>query len=186
MLTKLALRNVFRNRRRSAITLLVIVFGAVGLILFGGYKALTFFGLRESTIRNRLGHLQIYKAGFELAESKKPLEYGLEDVAQLRRAIQADTRVRMTTAQITLMGLVSNGDKSETFMATGVEPREDRAMDGQRLVAGAGLPDNEPDAIIIGRGLAASMHVKPGDYLTLMSTTASGSLNAIDVRVAGI
>ena len=186
MLTKLALRNVFRNRRRSAITLLVIVFGAVGLILFGGYKAITFHGLRESTIRNRLGHLQIYKRGFEHAEAKKPLEYGLDDVAQLRRAIESDKRVRMTTAQITLMGLISNGDKSETFMATGVEPKEDRAMNAQRLVAGTDLPDDEPDAVIIGRGLAASMHAKPGDYLTLMSTTTSGSLNAIDVRVAGI
>ena len=61
----------------------------------------------------------------------------------------------MTTAQITLMGLVSNGDKSETFMATGVEPKEDRAMNAQRLLAGTDLPNNESDAIIIGRGLAA-------------------------------
>ena len=186
MLTKLALRNVFRNRRRSAITLLVIVFGAVGLILFGGYKAITFRGLRESTIRDRLGHLQIYRRGFERAEAKKPLEYGLDDVAQLRRAIESDRRVRMTTAQITLMGLISNGDKSETFMATAVEPRRDRAMNAQRLVAGTNLPDAEPDAVIVGKGLAASMHARPGDYLTLMSTTTSGSLNAIDVRVAGI
>ena len=71
MLTKLALRNVFRNRRRSAITLLVIVFGAVGLILFGGYKAITFHGLRESTIRNRLGHLQIYKQGIRARRSEE-------------------------------------------------------------------------------------------------------------------
>jgi putative ABC transport system permease protein len=92
----------------------------------------------------------------------------------------------MSTAQITLMGLISNGDKSETFIATGVEPKEDRAMNAQRLVAGTDLPDRESDAVIIGRGLAASMHAKPGDYLTLMSTTTSGSLNAIDVRVAGI
>jgi len=132
------------------------------------------------------GHLQIYKRGFESAEAKKPLEYGLDDVAQLRRAVESDKRVRMTTAQITLMGLISNGDKSETFMATGVEPKQDRAMNAQRLVSGTGLPDNEPDAVIVGRGLAASMHAKPGDYLTLMSTTTSGSLNAIDVRVAGI
>jgi putative ABC transport system permease protein len=40
--------------------------------------------------------------------------------------------------------------------------------------------------VIVGRGLATSMHVKPGDYLTLMSTTVHGSLNAMDVRVAGI
>jgi putative ABC transport system permease protein len=186
MLITLAFRNVFRNRRRSAITLIVIVFGAVGLILFGGYKTLTFFGLRESTIRSRLGHLQIYKQGFAAAEAQKPLEHGLEDVGALRRNVERDPRVEMTAAQITLMGLVSNGEKSETFLATAVEPEKDRAMKGQKITAGTDLPAGETDAVIVGRGLAASMHVKPGDYLTLMSTTTSGSLNAIDLRVAGI
>jgi putative ABC transport system permease protein len=186
MLTRIAFRNVFRNRRRSAITLLVIVFGAVGLILFGGYKQQTFRALRESTIRSRLGHLQIYKRGFATHEAKKPLDYGLDDVAQLRRAVESDKRVKMTAAQITLMGLISNGDKSETFLATAVEPLKDRQMQGQRMVSGTDLPLNEPDAVILGRGLAASMHAKPGDYLTLMTTTSTGSLNAADVRVAGI
>src|ERR1041385_2530157 len=59
-------------------------------------------------------------------------------------------------------------------------------MAAQRITAGTDLPPNESDAVILGRGLAASMHAKPGDYLTLMSTTTTGSLNAIDVRVAGI
>jgi putative ABC transport system permease protein len=186
MLTRIALRNVVRNGRRSLITLSVIVFGAVGLILFGGYKAKTFHDLRESTIRNRLGHLQIYRQGFAAAESKKPLEYGLADVAALQHAIERDPRVAMTTSQITLMGLVSNGEKSETYLATAVEPAKDRKMSRQRLVAGTDLPDHESDAIVVGRGLAESMHVKPGDYLTLLSTTTTGSLNAMDARVAGI
>ena len=186
MITRIAFRNVFRNRRRSAITLLVIVFGAVGLILFGGYKQQTFRALRESTIRSRLGHLQIYKRGFATNEAKKPLEFGLDNVAELRRAVESDKRVKMTAAQITLMGLISNGDKSETFLATAVEPQKEKQMNGQRLVAGTDLPENESDAVILGRGLAASMHAKPGDYLTLMTTTSTGSLNAADVRVAGI
>ncbi|HEY6139910.1 MAG TPA: FtsX-like permease family protein [Thermoanaerobaculia bacterium] len=186
MTARIAFRNVFRNRRRSAITLLVIVFGAVGLILFGGYKQQTFRALRESTIRSRLGHLQIYKRGFASNESKKPLEYGLDDVAALRRAVESDRRVKMTAAQITLMGLVSNGDKSETFIATAVEPLKEKQMNGYRLVGGSDLPANETDAVLVGRGLATAMRVKPGDYLTLMTTTTTGSLNATDVRVAGI
>jgi putative ABC transport system permease protein len=187
MLTiRLAIRNIFRNRRRSAMTLLVIVFGGVGLILFGGYKAITFRGLRESTIRNRIGHLQIYKKGYLSAESSKPLELGLDNPAALRQLVERDPRVKNTAVQITLTGLVSNGEKSDTFLATAVEPEKDRAMNSQRLTAGTDLPLNEPDAITVGRGLAASMHVKPGDYLTLMTTTAAGSLNAMDVRVAGI
>ena len=59
-------------------------------------------------------------------------------------------------------------------------------MNSQRVTAGSDLPINEPDAVLVGAGLAKSMHVKPGDYLTLMTTTVAGSLNAMDVRVAGI
>jgi len=186
MIIKLALRNILRNGRRSSITLAVIVFGAVALILFGGYKARTFFALRESTIRGRVGHLQIFKKGYAKAESQKPLEYALDDAASVRKEIERDPRVKMTAAQITLMGLISNGEKSETFIATAVEPEKDKAMNSQRVTAGTDLPDNEADAVLVGKGLAASMHVKPGDYLTIMTTTTSGSLNAMDVRVAGI
>jgi putative ABC transport system permease protein len=186
MIIKLALRNILRNGRRSAITLIVIVFGAVGLILFGGYKARTFFALRESTIRGRIGHLQVFKSGYAKAESQKPLQYALDDAASIRKQIERDPRVKMTAAQITLMGLISNGEKSETFIATAVEPKQDRAMNNQKVTEGTDLPDNEPDAVLVGAGLARSMHVKPGDYLTLMSTTVTGSLNAMDVRVAGI
>src|SRR5205085_2595358 len=59
-------------------------------------------------------------------------------------------------------------------------------MDSQRITAGSALPAHEPDAALLGAGLAKSMHVKPGDYVTLMTTTVTGSLNAMDVRVAGI
>jgi putative ABC transport system permease protein len=186
MLSRIAFRNIFRNRRRSGITLSVVVFGVVGLILFGGYKAITFRNLRESTIRNRLGHLQVFQAGYEKHESQKPLEYGIDDVAGVRRVIERDPRVSMSAAQISLMGLLSNGDKSVTFLATAVEPKKDEAMSAQRLVGGSMIKDGEPDAVMLGRGLAQSLKAKPGDYLTMMTTTAGGGLNAMDVRVAGI
>lgn len=185
MIIKLALRNIFRNRRRSAITLAVIVFGAVGLILFGGYKAVTFRALRESTIRGRLGHLQLFGAGHEKG-SQKPLEHALQDVAGIRGRIERDPRVESTAAQITLMGLISNGEKSETFVATAVEPNKDRLMRGQTVIEGTLLPDNELDAVVLGKGLAKSMNVKTGDYVTLMAPTVTGSLNAIDVRISGV
>lgn len=185
MLLKISFRNVFRNRRRSLITLLVLVMGATGMILFGGYKEVNFYGLRETTIRNRLGHLQIYKLGFSTAEADKPLEYGLENIQSIRTRIEQDPRVSMTAAQITLMGLISNGDKSETFLGTAVEPSKDSQMRAQRLVSGREPTDKELDTLIVGQGLARSMKVKNGDYLTLMTTTVTGSLNAMDFQVVG-
>ena len=56
----LAFRNVFRNRRRTLMTLLMVGGGVAGLLLVGGFFAFMFWGLRESTIRNGLGHIQIF------------------------------------------------------------------------------------------------------------------------------
>jgi putative ABC transport system permease protein len=186
MLSRIAFRNVFRNRRRTALTLVVIVFGVVALIFFGGYKEVTFRNLRESTIRNRLGHMQVYQQGALKAKSEKPLDHGLENVAVIRAAIEQDPRVKTTAAQINLTGLITNGDKSETFLGTAVEPERDRSMGSQKMVSGTFLSSGETDAVIIGKGLAETLNVKPGDFLTLMTTTVTGSLNAMDVRVAGV
>jgi len=58
-------------------------------------------------------------------------------------------------------------------------------MRSQRLETGRELANGEMDSLMVGRGLARSMNVKPGDYLTLMTTTVTGSLNAMDFRVVG-
>lgn len=56
MLATIAFRNILRHRRRSLITLGVMVFGVTALILFGGYKEVTFQGLREHHSRPTRPH----------------------------------------------------------------------------------------------------------------------------------
>ncbi len=56
----LAFRNVFRNRRRTVMTLLMVGGGVAGLLRVGGWFAFRFHGLRESTLRNGLGLIQIF------------------------------------------------------------------------------------------------------------------------------
>ena len=61
---KLAIRNVFRNRRRTLITVAAMAFGAAAIILFGGFVNFIYIGVRESTIRSQVGHIQLYRKGF--------------------------------------------------------------------------------------------------------------------------
>jgi len=189
---KLATKNVFRNRRRTIITGLVLVFGATALILAGGFISYSFRGLSDNTIRSQLGHIQVYHAAFFDREEEKPLELGLDSVDALKATIAAAPHVRFSMARVEFMGLLSNGDKSAVFIGRGVEPEPEMMLSGNRTPmdsgkflgeSGAGGMDAE---VVVARGLAKSLKAKVGDYLTLMTTTSKGALNAMDVKVAGI
>ncbi len=115
---QLAFRNVFRNRRRTLMTLLVVGGGVAGLLLVGGFFSFMFWGLRESTIRNGLGHLQVYNADFFKRDEPHVLENGLDDVPRLSETISGMEHVRGVAPRIEFYGMVSNGMKSSVFMGT--------------------------------------------------------------------
>ncbi len=189
---KLAFKNVFRNRRRTAITGLVLVFGATALILAGGFIAFTFRGLSESTIHGQLGHIQLFNKEFLQRQEDRPLELGLDSVDAMKKKIITMNHVRFSMARVEFMGLISNGDKSEAFLGRGVEPDKELKLANFALDVDTGkfLGENPGNAreseVILASGLAKTMKAKVGDYLTLMTTTSKGALNALDVKVAGV
>jgi putative ABC transport system permease protein len=44
----------------------------------------------------------------------------------------------------------------------------------------------DPGGVLLGRGLAANLGVKPGDSVVLVTTTTSGGVNAVELRVIGL
>jgi putative ABC transport system permease protein len=181
-----ALKNIARNRRRSATILGMIALGSAALLIAGGYAAATFRGLRESTIANGLGHLQIGGPGFR-DEEERPLASGIEDPEAVRRVVRSEPRVRAAAARIEFNGLVSNGEKSVVFLGRGIEPEQEFGSAGFRLAMreGRALAAIGHDEAVVAIGLAKSLRVKPGDRLTILSTTVDGALNGADVEVVG-
>lgn len=182
-----ALKNLQRSPRRTATMTAMIVLGTIALVLAGGYAAATFRGLRESTIGNGLGHLQIAGVGFRDSDLR-PLQHGLSDVAAVRRTIAADTRVRAVTARIDFTGLISNGETSVPFLGRGIEPAIEygAAAFPQNLVGGRAVAASDRSETVLGAGLAKALHVTIGDRLTLLSSTVDGALNGTDVEIVGL
>src|ERR1035437_5605995 len=75
----LAFRNVFRNRRRTIMTFIMVGGGVAGLLLAGGYFAFMINGLRESTIRSGLGHLQIFTTEQCRRDEVRVLDTGIDN-----------------------------------------------------------------------------------------------------------
>ena len=183
----LAFRNVFRNRRRTMMTLLVVAGGVAGLLLVGGFFSFMFWGLRESTIRNGLGHLQVFNAERFRRDEMHVLENGLDHYRKIAAMAEGLPHVRGVTARIEFYGMVSNGAKSSVFMGSAVDPAKERQMGFvPRISAGRYLDGANENEALIGAGLARSMNVKPGDGLTLLAVTADGALNGIDIDITGI
>ncbi|MFZ1015761.1 MAG: FtsX-like permease family protein [Terracidiphilus sp.] len=185
----LAFRNVFRNRRRTLMTLLMVGGGVAGLLLVGGFFAFMFHGLRESTIRNGLGHIQIFSAEHFQRDEVHVLDTGIRDWQHVAASVGAGGHVRGVAPRIEFYGMLSNGVKSSVFMGNAVEPDAERAMGfSPRLAAGRDLSTNANGEVeaLVGTGVAKSMSVKVGDGLTILAVTADGALNGIDVQIVGI
>ncbi len=185
-----AAKNVFRNRRRAMITILITAIGTAAIMTAGGFAIFTYEGLRELATRDS-GHLILGTREYFERDEEMPLELGLQHYQTLADEISKDERVRKVLPRVTMSGLISNGDKSSIFMGTGIDPGE-FAIKGVTLdiVKGRRLSFDpskvEMPEVMVAQDLARSMQAEVGSWLTLMGTTADGALNAIDVQVRGI
>ena len=185
----LAFRNIFRNRRRTLMTLLMVGGGVAGLLLAGGFFSFMIDGLREDTIRDGLGHLQIFTAEHFRRDEVHVLDTGIENWGRVAAIVKGAPHVRGVAPRIEFYGMVSNGQKSSVFMGSAVDPQAESSLGFMpHLIAGRDLspqPGHDVEALI-GVGLARSMNVKVGDGLILLAVTADGALNGVDVQIAGI
>ncbi len=184
---KLALRNVFRNRRRTIITLAAMGFGAAAIIVFGGFVHSIYFGVRESTIRSQIGHIQLYRRGFSEKGNLAPYDYLVRDYGALRAELARLPHVKTVTARLGFSGLISTGDTTTSFVGTGVDPEGEAELSSLAVIVdGSDLARRDARGIILGVGLARAFGVKPGDELTLLTSTKGGALNALAVKMRGV
>jgi putative ABC transport system permease protein len=184
---KLALRNVLRHKARTGMTLLAIIVGVVGLILSGGFVQDIFKQLGELLIHSQSGHLQVSQSGYFERGARSPEKYLITDPDTLRKSIAATPGVEDVMGRVYFYGLLNNGRSDLPIVGEGVEPaRENRMGSGVVISQGQVLGENDKNGIMIGHGLARTLKLKPGDWVTLVMNTADGALNSLEFQVIGV
>lgn len=186
-LFKLAIRNVFRHRGRTLMTLASIVFGVAALILAGGFIEDTIVETGESMIRSSTGHLQVARNGYWDYVARNPEKYLMENPETLRRELMAASGVEDVMLRIGFSGLLGNGRTDWSIVGEGVEPsREKRLASYITVLAGRRLEDSDKFGMMIGQGVAKALKLKPGDPVTLLVSTAGGATNLLEFQVTGV
>lgn len=184
---RLALRNVFRQKLHTAITVAAIIGGVSGIVLAGGWMHDVLIQLSETFIHSQSGHLQVYKAGFFSAGSHAPEKYLIRHPDAVKGKISDELPIDSVMARLNFSGLLNNGRSDLPIIGEGVEPGREAALGSTlSILNGRRLGDKDQFGIVIGHGLAKSLKLNPGDNVTLVGNTVEGALNSLDFEVIGI
>lgn len=192
-LFRIALRNVWKNRRRSLVTIAAVTLGYAAVGVFRGYthSAYEMISLAAVFLEGP-GHLAVFKEGFLDKGKIDPARYlfSPEEIETVRAAAAEFPEVTWVAPKLSVTGLITNGELSTLFVADGMDPRDERALWARwsfsrppRAGSDKILPDHPSYAAFLAPKLAELLGLGPGDNAVLMATTQGGQMNAADIEV---
>lgn len=185
MLFKLAWRNIWRNRRRTLITVISI---ALGLCF-----AIFFVSLGDGIYAQLIDQVTRMQSGYVTLEHPEYLDAPAVDLTvkispDLRGEIEKLPGVENTKLIILGQGIVKSSAGSAPGAIMGVEPdvELDASPLARNITAGSYLENDDGPLAVIGSAMADRLNLEIGKKLVLSSNDIHGDLVESLFRVKGI
>ena len=188
----IASRNLLRYRRRTLLTLLLIIIGMVAVLLFiavaGSFRAMMVGQITDSV----LGHLQVHRKGYVASIDNLPLNLNLKPamVAKTEEALKANPLVETWSPRVKFGGMFSNFAETTSIRVNGIDPAREMAttplLPGRMVEGDKAGALIERGQIVIPLLLARGMKSKIGDTVVVVATNRDGSVNGKTFVVRGI
>lgn len=202
MLFKLAWRNVFRQRRRTVLTLLTMTGGFVLSSVAIGWMDGSYGSIIMFFTNSRSGQIQIHGSGY----LDDPSIYNtIEGYGEIGSLLDSLPGIRTWAPRLYTGGLLAvrpHGSSSGSVFSssaaasiTGIDPdREDGATDfSSQIIEGSMLEKSAADSsyyavgnMVLGKELAILLEASVGDSLVMLSQAADGGSTDRKYVVVGI
>ncbi len=185
ILLKIAFRNIFRNRRRSVLTGLMMGGGCFLFSVFIGMVDGTYDNIIDAFTLDHTGHIQIHGRGY----LERPSLYNtIKDPDEVIKLIGESQDVSAWAPRVYSSALAFAGSRTSGIRLTGVQPAKESVATRlrSRITSGRFLSDRPLDEIIIGSGLAAILHAGLNDEIAVIAQGADGSVANGLFTVVGI
>ena len=188
---KLALRNLFRYKRRTLLTSMLITLGVVAVLLFisisGSFKAMMVGQITDSM----LGHIQVHKKGYLASIDSLPLNRNLtgKQIDKVMQVLAKEAAVESYSMRIKLGAMFSNFVETTNIRLNAVTPRDEiktAPLLTERILEGEQTGLVNTGEILIPELIAKGMKVKVGDGIVLVANNKDGSVNGQNFLVRGI
>ena len=188
-LIKIAGRNLFRYKRRTLLTLSLIVIGVLFVTTFvavtGSFKSMMIGQITDSFV----GDIQIHRKGYLAAIESLPLTMNLKPgaVRKAEAVLKAMPEIDAYSERIKFGGMFSNFVETTNIRLNGVDPEMEaktvplllsRVIEGDKTL--------KKGEIFVPELLAKGMKVKVGDMVVVIATNRDGSVNGKQLKVGAI
>ncbi|MCU7919944.1 MAG: FtsX-like permease family protein [Candidatus Thiodiazotropha sp. (ex Epidulcina cf. delphinae)] len=187
LLTYLALatRNLSRNRRRTTITLLTMIFGIATLTLLSALNDGWLNQMKTNFILSYTGHLQIHAKGFEASQN---LHDRITEPEEISRLMQSYPEIIGWTQRIRTSGLASAGGGSAGIQIMATDPEQETWVTSmnQDVKEGGWLRPGMTRDLLLGRTVARNLGAALGDRIILMAQRLNGEMTSEVFHLQGI
>jgi len=183
MILKLAWKNIWRNKRRTFITLSAIAFAVLFAVMMRSMQEGMEEQMAKTSVENSLGYIQIHTKGYW---DDKLLENGMnvpdlpiQQIEKLDNITIVDPKLE--TGMITSFGNQSRGTYILSYDIEKDSPKQVK----KKLVKGK-LPRDEKKEVVLGIELADYLDASIGDTLVFLGSGYQGSTAAGLYVISGL
>ncbi|TVP59554.1 MAG: ABC transporter permease [Halomonadaceae bacterium] len=163
----LAWRNIWRNRRRTLITISAIVFAVLAAIVMQSMNRGSHEVMIDRMVNFNTGHLQIQDYRYD-NEASLDNAFHYDDTLR-EQVLNADPRITKVVPRVETFMLAANDVSTRGSVVFGVDPEKEQAFNqiASYLLNGR-FPGADEETAVLGKGLADRLQLGVGDTLVLI------------------
>lgn len=185
-LSSMAWRNIWRNRRRTFLTLFGIAFGVMLAVIFTGIGDASYGSMIDKAALMGSGHVTVQHPGYQELPSAKKTVLRTESLVERARAVP---EVAASTVRINGAVMLATATESAGASFMGVDPETETPQTLQlidSITEGAFFESPNDEGIILGKKLASNLGIGLGKRVVYTLTDKSGEIVSGLGKVTGI
>jgi ABC-type lipoprotein release transport system permease subunit len=163
---KMAWRNIWRNKRRSLITIASIVFSMLFALVMRSMQEGTYSLMIKSVVDSYTGFIQISGNGFR---EDRTLEKSIEYTQALKKVLEDNQNISQFLPRMESFALASTGKHTKGVMVTGIDTAKENSFTNlSEKVKHGSYFHNGDGGVLVASRLAKYLKIEVGDTLVLI------------------